>query len=350
MKPEAKSLTNHNGLNLKSKAQYFFDFSSTEDLRKITNFANKENKNIQIIGSGTNAIFPEYFSDIVVKSTNNDFSLSDKGDEVILRVGAAVVWDDLVDFCVNKGLFGLGNLAGIPGTVGAAPVQNIGAYGEEISNFIDHVECFDVSHTQGSSTVAACVVFTASGITTSEYRRFTITGITPGDDYAAMHQALLRRYTKRKQDDAPLPDLILIDGGKGQLARAILVMDELQITSIPLLGVAKGVSRKAGEETLFLNNPSHPISLEADSVALHTIQLIRDESHRFAIAGHRARRKKQFIGSPLENVEGVGPKRRQALLQHFGGMQGLLQADQQEIASVPGISLALAEVIYRALH
>ena len=145
MKPEAKSLTNHNGLNLKSKAQYFFDFSSTEDLRKITNFANKENKNIQIIGSGTNAIFPEYFSDIVVKSTNNDFSLSDKGDEVILRVGAAVVWDDLVDFCVNKGLFGLGNLAGIPGTVGAAPVQNIGAYGEEISNFIDHVECFDVS-------------------------------------------------------------------------------------------------------------------------------------------------------------------------------------------------------------
>ncbi|HAG62306.1 MAG TPA: excinuclease ABC subunit C [Coxiellaceae bacterium] len=215
---------------------------------------------------------------------------------------------------------------------------------------ISHVECFDVSHTQGSSTVAACVVFTASGITTSEYRRFTITGITPGDDYAAMHQALLRRYTKRKQDDAPLPDLILIDGGKGQLARAILVMDELQITSIPLLGVAKGVSRKAGEETLFLNNPSHPISLEADSVALHTIQLIRDESHRFAIAGHRARRKKQFIGSPLENVEGVGPKRRQALLQHFGGMQGLLQADQQEIASVPGISLALAEVIYRALH
>ena len=144
MNPKVKTLTDQNGLHLKSEAKYFFDFNSIEDLKEITEFAKKKNKNIQIIGSGTNAIFPEYFSNIVIKSTNNDFSLTDRGDEVVLTVGAAVVWDDLVDFCVNKGLFGLGNLAGIPGTVGAAPVQNIGAYGEEISNFIDHVECFDL--------------------------------------------------------------------------------------------------------------------------------------------------------------------------------------------------------------
>lgn len=144
MSPEAKILTNDNGLHLKSEAKYFFDFNSIEDLKKITDFAKKENKSIQIIGSGTNAIFPEYFSDVVIRSTNNDFTLDDAGDRVSLSVGAAVVWDDLIDFCVNKGLFGLGNLAGIPGTVGAAPVQNIGAYGEEISNFIDHVECFDL--------------------------------------------------------------------------------------------------------------------------------------------------------------------------------------------------------------
>ncbi len=215
---------------------------------------------------------------------------------------------------------------------------------------IDRIECFDVSHTQGTATVAACVVYTTEGVTTSEYRRFTIKDITPGDDYAAMHQVLLRRYTQRKQDDAPLPDLIIIDGGKGQLRQAMAVMQELQLTAIPLLGVAKGVGRKPGEETLFLNDASHEVLLTADSVALHLVQLIRDESHRFAIAGHRARRKKQFAHSPLDDVDGVGPKRRQALLQHFGGMQGLLQADQHEIAIVPGISLALAEVIYRALH
>ena len=144
MSPEAKILTNDNGLHLKSEAKYFFDFDSIDDLKKITDFAKKENKSIQIIGSGTNAIFPEYFSDVVIRSTNNDFTIDDAGDRVSLNVGAAVVWDDLIDFCVNKGLFGLGNLAGIPGTVGAAPVQNIGAYGEEISNFIDHVECFDL--------------------------------------------------------------------------------------------------------------------------------------------------------------------------------------------------------------
>ncbi len=144
MSPEAKILTNDNGLHLKSEAKYFFDFNSIDDLKKITDFAKKENKSIQIIGSGTNAIFPEYFSDVVIKSTNNGFTLSDEGEGFNLSVGAAVVWDDLIDFCVNKGLFGLGNLAGIPGTVGAAPVQNIGAYGEEISSFIDHVECFDL--------------------------------------------------------------------------------------------------------------------------------------------------------------------------------------------------------------
>tara|TARA_B100000214_G_scaffold254765_1_gene187561 strand:- start:1579 stop:2562 length:984 start_codon:yes stop_codon:yes gene_type:complete len=144
LNPKTKTLTKHNGLHLKSEAKYFFDFNSTTDLEKIADFAKNKDKKIQIIGSGTNAIFPEYFSDIVIKSNNNDFSLNDEGDRVNLVVGAAVVWDDLIDFCVNKSLFGLGNLAGIPGTVGAAPVQNIGAYGEEISNFVTHVECFDL--------------------------------------------------------------------------------------------------------------------------------------------------------------------------------------------------------------
>ena len=145
MSPETKILTNDNGLQLKSEAKYFFNFDSVDDLKKITDFAKKQKKNIQIIGSGSNAIFPEHFSNIVIRSTDNNFLLTDQGDRVSLRVGAAVIWDDLIDFCVNKGLYGLGNLAGIPGTVGASPVQNIGAYGEEIANFIEYVECFDLN-------------------------------------------------------------------------------------------------------------------------------------------------------------------------------------------------------------
>ncbi|MBV53595.1 MAG: excinuclease ABC subunit C [Coxiellaceae bacterium] len=232
------------------------------------------------------------------------------------------------------------------------PIKQLHALQDALSlpDSLSRIECFDVSHTQGTSTVASCVVYTTAGITTSEYRRFTIKDITPGDDYAAMRQVLLRRYTQVKKDDAPLPDLVIIDGGKGQMSQAISVMLELQLTEIPLLGVAKGESRKAGEETLFLNDVSQSIELSSESVALHLIQLIRDESHRFAIAGHRSKRKKQFIHSPLDDIEGIGPKRRQALLRHFGGMQGLLQASQHEIAAVQGVSSKLAELIYCALH
>ena len=232
------------------------------------------------------------------------------------------------------------------------PIRQLTALQEALSlaDMPQRIECFDVSHTQGTATVASCVVFTTIGITNSEYRRFTIKSITPGDDYAAMHQVLLRRYTRQKQEEAVLPDLILIDGGKGQLRQAIEVMQELQTTHIPLLAVAKGEERKPGNETLFLNNADTLIELPKESMAFHLIQVIRDEAHRFAIAGHRAKRKKLIHQSPLDEIEGVGAKRRQALLSHFGGMQGLLKASQLEIASVPGISNKLAEAIYLALH
>ncbi|WP_323638597.1 excinuclease ABC subunit UvrC [Pectobacterium polonicum] len=217
---------------------------------------------------------------------------------------------------------------------------------------IHRMECFDISHTMGEQTVASCVVFDANGPLRSEYRRYNISGITPGDDYAAMAQVLQRRYGKAL-DDSKIPDVIVIDGGKGQLGQAQTVFDSLQVSwdkNKPLLlGVAKGSDRKAGLETLFFEATGEGMALPADSPALHVIQHIRDDSHDHAIGGHRKKRAKVKNTSTLELIEGVGPKRRQTLLKYMGGLQPLMNASIEEIANVPGISHALAEKIFHAL-
>ncbi|GKW26543.1 excinuclease ABC subunit UvrC [Pectobacterium punjabense] len=217
---------------------------------------------------------------------------------------------------------------------------------------IHRMECFDISHTMGEQTVASCVVFDANGPLRSEYRRYNISGITPGDDYAAMAQVLQRRYGKAL-DDSKIPDVIVIDGGKGQLGQAQAVFDSLQVSwdkNKPLLlGVAKGSDRKAGLETLFFEATGEGMALPADSPALHVIQHIRDDSHDHAIGGHRKKRAKVKNTSTLELIEGVGPKRRQTLLKYMGGLQPLMNASIEEIANVPGISHALAEKIFHAL-
>ncbi|MGA4530411.1 excinuclease ABC subunit UvrC [Ectopseudomonas chengduensis] len=212
------------------------------------------------------------------------------------------------------------------------------------------MECFDISHSSGEATVASCVVFGPEGPLKSDYRRFNIEGVTAGDDYAAMHQALTRRFSKVKDGEGKLPDVLLVDGGKGQLAMAREVLQELAVPDLILLGVAKGTTRKPGLEVLYLNDAEHEFTLPGNSPALHLIQQIRDESHRFAITGHRARRGKTRRTSTLEEVAGIGPKRRRELLNHFGGLQELSRASAEEIAKAPGISKKLAELIYDALH
>lgn len=214
---------------------------------------------------------------------------------------------------------------------------------------LQRVECFDISHTMGEATVASCVVYDQEAMQPGQYRRYNISGITPGDDYAAMRDVLTRRYTKIQQTDAKRPDLILIDGGAGQLNIAQTVMDDLGITDITLIGVAKGVERKAGMEQL-ITTDGHATRLSPEDPALHLVQQIRDEAHRFAITGHRARRGKARTTSSLEDIAGVGPKRRQKLLETFGGLRELKNAGVEEIAQVEGISKALAEHIYQALR
>lgn len=216
---------------------------------------------------------------------------------------------------------------------------------------IQRMECFDISHTMGENTIASCVVFGSEGPLKSDYRRFNIED-THGDDYAAMEQALKKRYDKDLTAEK-IPDIIFIDGGKGQLNRALAVFENLNVSwnkHKPLLiGVAKGVDRKAGLETLLIGNSEREIHLEPDNLALHLIQHIRDESHNHAISGHRKKRQKAFIQSGLESIEGVGAKRRQALLKYLGGLQGVRAATIDELASVPGISRSLAEKIFETL-
>ncbi|MCW9718495.1 excinuclease ABC subunit UvrC [Avibacterium sp. 21-599] len=218
---------------------------------------------------------------------------------------------------------------------------------------IQRMECFDISHTMGEQTIASCVVFNQDGPLKSDYRRFNITGITGGDDYAAMEQALLKRYDKDLESEK-IPDVIFIDGGKGQLNRALQVFAQLKVKwdkkRPHLIGVAKGVDRRAGLETLIISKQDREINLPPDSLALHLIQHIRDESHNHAISGHRKKRQKAFTQSGLETIEGVGTKRRQALLKYLGGMQGVKKATLDEIASVPGISKSLAEKIFEAMR
>ena len=214
---------------------------------------------------------------------------------------------------------------------------------------ITRMECFDISHSMGEATVASCVVFDDNGPRKRDYRHFNIEGITPGDDYAAMLQALTRRYQRLKGGEGSLPDILFIDGGKGQLAQAIAVLSGLGVQGVTLIGIAKGEGRKPGLETLHFADGAD-LQLAADSPALHLIQHIRDEAHRFAITGHRARRGKQRTRSTLEDIPGVGPKKRRALIQHFGGMQEVARASIKDLATAPGISLRLAEAIYDALH
>jgi excinuclease ABC subunit C len=221
------------------------------------------------------------------------------------------------------------------------------ALGREVP--ITRMECFDISHSMGEATVASCVVFDENGPRKRDYRRFNIEGITPGDDYAAMQQALTRRYRRLKGGEERFPDILFIDGGKGQLTQAMTVLKELDVEGVTLIGVAKGEGRKPGLETLHFPGGAD-MQLGADSPALHLIQHIRDEAHRFAITGHRARRGKQRKRSALEDVPGVGPKKRRDLIQHFGGMQELARASVRDLATAPGISLRLAEAIYDALH
>lgn len=212
------------------------------------------------------------------------------------------------------------------------------------------LECFDISHTQGDYTVASCVVFDDNGPLKSDYRRFNITGIQPGDDYAAMEQALQRRYKRLKAGEAKLPDVLLIDGGKGQLTQARKVLNELEVQGVRLVGVAKGPTRKAGLEILIDADTGREFTPAASSPGFLLIQHIRDEAHRFAITGHRQRRGKAQTHSSLEDIPGVGPARRKALIQHFGGAQGVRAASLAELAKVPGISRAMAEQIHSALH
>ena len=210
------------------------------------------------------------------------------------------------------------------------------------------LECFDISHTMGEATVASCVVFDTSGPQNSLYRRFNIDGITGGDDYAAMEQALRRRYTRLIKGEGEMPDLLIIDGGLGQVRRALAVLAELQIDSVKTLGIAKGVERISGEERFFLGETE--IVIDGRSEAGHLLQHIRDEAHRFAITGHRAQRGKKRRQSELEQIAGVGPKRRRQLLLHFGSPAGVRGASVEELAKVPGISGNIADQIYSALH
>jgi excinuclease ABC subunit C len=212
------------------------------------------------------------------------------------------------------------------------------------------IECFDISHTGGTDTVASCVVFGVEGPIKGEYRRFNISGIQPGDDYAAMYQALTRRYKRVRDGEIAAPDVLLIDGGKGQLAEAAKVLDELGVAGVTLIGVAKGADRRPGQEQLFALGRDTPTILAPDSAALHLIQRVRDEAHRFAITGHRRKRAKRHSQSILETIPGLGPVKRRELLKQFGGLQGILRAGVEDFVQIRGLGRELAEVIYEHLH
>jgi excinuclease ABC subunit C len=220
----------------------------------------------------------------------------------------------------------------------------------ELPELPARIECFDISHTGGEGTVASCVVFGAEGPLKKEYRRFNITGVAPGDDYGALHQALERRYTRIRDGEVTAPDLLLIDGGLGQVNEVHGVLASLGFDDLTLIGVAKGPDRRPGQERLFIHGAAAPRTLEPHSPALRLIQRIRDEAHRFAITGHRRRRAKRYSESVLESVPGLGPAKRRALLKHFGGLQGVLRAGMAEFEQVAGIGAALARSLYDHLH
>ena len=220
----------------------------------------------------------------------------------------------------------------------------------ELSELPQRMECFDISHSSGEATVASCVVFDQNGPRKADYRKFNIEGITGGDDYAAMQQALERRYKRLKSGEGAIPDILFIDGGKGQVSQAMSVLADLQIEGVEVVGVAKGTTRKAGFETLIDGKTGREQQLPGDSPALHLIQHIRDEAHRFAITGHRARRDKARRSSSLEGIQGVGAKRRRELLRHFGSAQAVANANVDELKKITGISATMAQQIYDHLH
>ncbi|MCH2669628.1 MAG: excinuclease ABC subunit UvrC, partial [Gammaproteobacteria bacterium] len=212
------------------------------------------------------------------------------------------------------------------------------------------LECFDISHMAGGATVGSCVVFGTDGPVKADYRRFNVTDITPGDDYGALAQVIKRRYLRIKKGEASIPDVLLVDGGQGQLSAAASVLKELQLENVMLVAIAKGQDRKPGRESLYLRGISQAIKLPANSPALYLIQKIRDEAHRFAIEGHKARRKKQQYSSPLDGINGLGPKRRRALLRNFGGLQAITRASVDDLMKVKGISRRLGRLIYSQFH
>ena len=220
----------------------------------------------------------------------------------------------------------------------------------ELDDPPERLECFDISHTGGEGTVASCVVFNAEGPFKSAYRKFNIEGVAPGDDYAAIKQSVLRRYLRVKEGEAPAPDVLFIDGGQGQLKAAMAALAEAGIENLRVVAIAKGPSRKPGLEQLFLPGREQPLALPADSPALHLIQRIRDEAHRFALQGHRGRREKARFGSVLDDIEGLGPARKRELLRSLGGLPQVKRAGVEELARIKGISRAMAERIYAHLH
>lgn len=220
----------------------------------------------------------------------------------------------------------------------------------ELGDAPQRLECFDISHTMGEATVASCVIYGPEGPIKSAYRRFNVSGIEPGDDYAAMRQALERRYKRLQAGEGVLPDILLIDGGKGQVAQALEVLADLGVSGVLVLGIAKGPERRSGHESLIRGDNGRVLWPGPESPALHLLDAIRDEAHRFAITGHRQRREKAREKSRLEEIAGVGAKRRSALLKHFGGIRGVAAAGVDELAQVAGVSRELAEKIYAAFH
>ncbi len=214
----------------------------------------------------------------------------------------------------------------------------------------ERIECFDISHTGGESTVAACVAWTLQGADKSGYRRYNIRDAAAGDDYAALAEAVRRRYRRSRGADAMLPDLVLIDGGRGQVAAVAEVLDELQLGGVELAGIAKGEGRRPALDKLYRPNGPQAFGLAPTSPAMHLLQQLRDEAHRFAITGHRQRRSRERQASALEEIPGIGPKRRRALLQRFGGLQGVRRAGVEDLAAVPGISRTLARRIFEQLN
>jgi excinuclease ABC subunit C len=216
----------------------------------------------------------------------------------------------------------------------------------QLDGVITKVECFDISHTTGDKCIAACVVFCRDGFDKKQYRRFNISGITPGDDYAAIGQAVTRHYARAVEEAKKLPDLVVIDGGKGQLRIAKECLNELGLTKVPVVGIAKGLGRKSGEEKIFLNLLKQPLAKERHSPAMYLLQVVRDEAHRFAITGHRARKRKTLLQSDLEAIEGIGPAKKKNLIRQFGGIQEVKRASIEDLLTIKGINKALARRIY----